>query len=686
MRGVLFIFTILLSFFGLSQINQKDSLHSILKKTSKNDTIYCNILNALIDLEQDDNLWPTYNNEIISIAESQLQKKDIKREHYIYYKKILAGGLNNLGYLKKFQGDIPGALEYYYKSLKLYEQINDKTSVAALHNNIGFIYKDQGEIKKALDYFSRNLKYFNQTNDSSNISLTLNNIGIVYVENNQFDEALRCYQECISILNVLNNRKVMAYALNNVGFIYLKKYGLKHNKNANDSLLMIALDYFYKSLDIRESINDKRGMSISLQNIADALFAQNKLSKAKTYAEKSLRVAQEIGYPDNIKRTSSVLSKVYANLNNWKGAYEMQVLFKQMSDSLINESNKKLSIQKGFQFEYEKKAAADSVKVAEEKKVVQAQLDKEKTQRFALYGGLFLVIVFSVFMVNRFLVTNKQKQIIELKEKETQHQNEIIFEQKALVEEKQKEILDSINYAKRIQYTLLAHADFLKQYIPNHFVYFNPKDIVSGDFYWATKQDRYFYLAVCDSTGHGVPGAFMSLMNIGFLSEAINEKNILEPGEVFNYVRGRLINSISKEGQKDGFDGILLRLEIENSNIKSVCYAAANNAPIQIKNNEIIELPKDKMPVGKGEREESFSTHHVSIGKNESIYLYTDGYADQFGGPKGKKFKYKPLNEMLLANTSLELEKQKQELESCFNNWKANLEQVDDVLIVGIQV
>lgn len=686
MKSILLCLIILFQFVGLSQVNQKDSLHLVLKNTAKNDTTYCNVLNALIDLEQDDKLWPSYNDEIISIAEVQLQKKDIKPQLFFYYKKVLAGALNNLGYLKKFQGDIPGALEYYYKSLKLYEEIDYKTNVSALQNNIGFIYKDQGDIKKALDYFLKNLKYFKEHHDSSNISLTLNNIGIVYIDNNQFDDALKCYEECINILNLLNNRKVKAYALNNVGFIYFKKYGLKQNKNANDSLLKIALDYFHKSLSIRESINDKRGICISLQNIAEALFAQNNLSIAKTYAEKSLKIAQEIGYPDNIKRTSNVLSKIYANTNNWKGAYDMQVLFKQMSDSLNNESNKKLSIQKGFQYQYEKKAAADSVKVAEEKKVVQAQLDKEKTQRFALYGGLLLVIIFSVFMVNRFLVTNKQKQIIELKEKETQHQNEIIIEQKALVEEKQKEILDSINYAKRIQYTLLAHSDFLKEWIPNHFIYFNPKDIVSGDFYWVTKQDKFFYLAVCDSTGHGVPGAFMSLMNIGFLSEAINEKNILEPGEVLNYVRNRLISSISKDGQKDGFDGILLRLEIENNNIKSVCYAAANNAPVHIKNNELIELPKDKMPVGKGEKEESFTTHYLEVNQGETIYLYTDGYADQFGGPKGKKFKYKPLNEMLVANTSLELEKQKQELEQTFNTWKSNLEQVDDVLVVGVKL
>ncbi len=217
-------------------------------------------------------------------------------------------------------------------------------------------------------------------------------------------------------------------------------------------------------------------------------------------------------------------------------------------------------------------------------------------------------------------------------------------------------------------------------------MYFNPKDIVSGDFYWATKQDNYFFLAVCDSTGHGVPGAFMSLLNIGFLTEAITEKNILNPGDVFNYVRMRLINSISKENQKDGFDGVLLRFEIENTNIVSLAYAAANTAPLLIRGNELIELPKDKMPVGIGETEDLFTTHTVELKKEDSIYIYTDGFPDQFGGPKGKKFMSKNLRELLLANTHVPMHEQKELLERTFTNWVGNAEQIDDVTVIGIRV
>jgi serine phosphatase RsbU (regulator of sigma subunit) len=253
---------------------------------------------------------------------------------------------------------------------------------------------------------------------------------------------------------------------------------------------------------------------------------------------------------------------------------------------------------------------------------------------------------------------------------ESQHQK---------LEEKQKEILDSINYAKRIQYALLAHEDLLRQNLPEYFVLFKPKDIVSGDFYWATKKDNSFYLAVCDSTGHGVPGAFMSLLNISFLNEAINEKNILRPDEVLNHVRKRLIQNM--ESSNDGMDAVLVMFE--NNNVE---YAAAMNAPLQIRNKKVIELPKDKMPVGKGQSDVSFTSHSIEVMKGDILYFYTDGFADQFGGEKGKKFKSKQLLAKLGSISEFPMDLQKTELDKTFEEWKGELEQIDDVCVIGIRI
>ena len=175
----------------------------------------------------------------------------------------------------------------------------------------------------------------------------------------------------------------------------------------------------------------------------------------------------------------------------------------------------------------------------------------------------------------------------------------------------------------------------------------------------------------------------MSLLNICFLSEAIKEKNISKPNEILNYIRNRIIGSIGNDGQQDGMDAILVCFD-KVSNM--ITYAAANNEPILISDKQIVELAKDKMPVGKGERAESFTLHTIDYKTGDVLYLYTDGFADQFGGPKGKKFKYKPLNELLLLNSDLAMKGQENILENEFNNWKQNLEQIDDVLIVGIRL
>ncbi len=278
-----------------------------------------------------------------------------------------------------------------------------------------------------------------------------------------------------------------------------------------------------------------------------------------------------------------------------------------------------------------------------------------------------------------------------LEDKVTERTAEIV-EQKNIIQEKQKEIVDSIHYAHRIQTTILAKDEYLKKHLPEHFVLFKPKAIVSGDFYWATTKissynetitDNRFYLTVCDSTGHGVPGAFMSLLNISFLNEAIRDKSIAEPHEILNHVRKRLIKYISQEGGQDGMDGIVMCFDRLNN---TITYAGAHNAPIVIRNKEIIEYKADKMPVGVGVKNDSFTLNTIDFQKGDMIYLYTDGYADQFGGPKGKKFKYKTLNSLLAEISTEPLDIQRSKLNATFEDWRGNLEQIDDVCVVGLRI
>jgi serine phosphatase RsbU (regulator of sigma subunit) len=230
--------------------------------------------------------------------------------------------------------------------------------------------------------------------------------------------------------------------------------------------------------------------------------------------------------------------------------------------------------------------------------------------------------------------------------------------------------------------------------IKNFFILYKPKDIVSGDFYYAQAhkgtqaKNEMFYLGTADCTGHGVPGAFMSMLGVSALNEAIIEKNIAMPHEILNDVRHSIIASLNPEGSdeesKDGMDCVLCAYDFEN---KLLYLAAANNPLWIVRGGEVIEYKPDKMPVGKYNDDlKSFTLQTVQLQKGDIVYTFTDGYADQFGGPKGKKFKYKQLEEKLLEVHKLPMEEQKSKLADIFENWKGNMEQVDDVLIIGIRI
>ena len=225
------------------------------------------------------------------------------------------------------------------------------------------------------------------------------------------------------------------------------------------------------------------------------------------------------------------------------------------------------------------------------------------------------------------------------------------------------------------------------------FILYKPKDIVSGDFYYAISHQHpgsdveKFYLCTADCTGHGVPGAFMSMLNISYLNESIIEKKIASPNLVLDHIREEIISSLNPEGSeeesKDGMDCILAAFDFKNNVLE---YAAANNSFYIVRNGELISCPADKMPVGMHSDMKPFTLRKMDLQKGDIVYSLTDGYADQFCGPKGKKFKYKPLEELLVSNYKLPMDEQKSILNEKFEAWKGNLEQVDDVLLIGIRV
>jgi len=276
---------------------------------------------------------------------------------------------------------------------------------------------------------------------------------------------------------------------------------------------------------------------------------------------------------------------------------------------------------------------------------------------------------------------------VSLFKKENNEFNHKIDQQKKMLEEKNKDITDSITYAKRIQKALLASDSVLTKNLPQHFVLYKPKDIVSGDFYWAEKIDDKFLLATCDCTGHGVPGAFMSLLGISFLNEITKEKKIIRPDLIFNALRKNIIKALNPDENqttgKDGMDAVLCSFDFSNMKLEFAC---ANNPIWILRNNEWLEFAADKFPIGMYIHESPFNLQEIQLQKGDLIYTFTDGYADQFGGSKGKKLKNKSFKQLLQKIASQELVSQKESIEEHIDDWKGSLEQVDDILVIGIRI
>ncbi|MBK6832913.1 MAG: tetratricopeptide repeat protein [Bacteroidetes bacterium] len=673
---------LLLVCFTLTIYSQKDKSLLLWNKFvhANSDTQRVNTLNELFSLYDENN-----NDSAFKIAEQSLQLSN-----KINYVRGQAAANNNIGKMYYYQGNNTKALTYYLAAVNVLELQQSKSKenykqyqkqLSSTYNNIGTIYQRQKMYDKAESYFRKSIAIDEIIDDKIGLSHCYNNIGTIKEETNKYDEAIKNYEISLKLKQDGNDTLGIPSSLINMGVIQMNRSKFKE-----------AQTYFEQALLLTERHNNIQDKVLAIINLGDLYYMKGEYPKSITYYEESIEICKQQHYNQFLNYVYNSISMSYYRMKHFENAYGYYQLHVKMKDSLnSNENTKQLN---ELEAKYESDNKEKEIKLlTSQKEVHELELSRKKTVIYVVIVIVALLVVFAGFVLRAY--GQKRKANLELDIKN--HKIEVAYK---IIEEKQKEIVDSINYAKRIQYTLLAKKEFLKENLGEHFILFKPKDIVSGDFYWATSlrpfeglraqgipaensEKNLFYLAVCDSTGHGVPGAFMSLLSIGFLSEAINEKGILKPNEVLNYVRDRLIDNVSTEGQKDGFDGILLCID---KAANTITYAAAHNNPVLIENGIMKHLPADKMPVGIGERQEDFKLYTIEASKGSILYLYTDGYPDQFGGPKGKKFKYKQLEEMLLANHTSDLEEQATHLNKRFEEWRGDLDQVDDVCVIGVRL
>ncbi|MES2590999.1 MAG: tetratricopeptide repeat protein [Bacteroidota bacterium] len=602
--------------------------------------------------------------------------KALKIRESLNDKKGISVTYSNIGVVYDNQGNYPQALNYYLKGLKIAEELGDKKSIATKLGNIGLLYYGQGDYPKALGYYFKTLKMAEELKDDYLIATYFGNIGNIYYAQGDYLKALDYYSNALKILEDLGDKIGIANNISNIGLVYFIQ---------ND--YPKALDYYFNTLRMATEQGNKKLTAVSLGNIGTVYAKIKKYKEAEGYLKKALVLSIEINALNLVKDNEQQLSELYTQTEQPAKALEHYKKYIEAKDSIFNEENTKKTVRSEMNFEFEKKQTEE--KIVQNKKDIIAveELKQQRLQRNYFIVGFALVLLLALFIYRGYREKQKANSIITLQKNEME-------EQKKVVEEKNKDILDSIHYAKRIQDALLKEEEHVSAHLPEHFILFMPKDIVSGDFYWATEKQGYWYVAAVDCTGHGVPGAFMSMLGMSFLNDIVSDNLLLSPAEILDQLCEKVVNELRQTGEaggsKDGMDISLIRINLKELESTpgsiQIHWAGANNALNIIQNGQLREIKADKQPIGYYPEQKPFTNHEITLQTGDSIYIFTDGYADQFGGPKGKKFKYKQLEELLLANTTLPMNQQKEMLKTAFVEWKGSLEQIDDVCVIGVKV
>ncbi|MES2761796.1 MAG: tetratricopeptide repeat protein [Bacteroidota bacterium] len=668
-----------------------DSLLNV-AKIAKDDTSKSNLLNKISATYLEIDLDKSFD----------FAKQSLALSEKIGYKKGVGNAYFSMGNICNYKAEHLEAITWFKKSLSIRQGLSLMSDVGQAYSSIGYCYEDMGNFPEAKKNYISSLKIREQLKDKIGIARSNSNIGNIYYQTQNFTEALKFLLPAIKVYEEFGEKRMIAAVSHNIGVIYMLQNkpeamtflqtALKINEEMGNRFWktnnLVAISGLYSSqgnlaesekclktaLTLLEESGQKEGMINVYNDLAQLNMSQKKYAEARANLNKALILATSSNSLTKRQTCYSNLAELEKQVGNHEKALEYYKISVALRDSVFSEENIKKMTEQQMQYDFDKKETLTKEAQARKDIIIQKEIQNQKTLRNALIGGFILVLLAaSLFFFQRNKINKEKKRSDHLLH---------------LVEEKHKEITDSINYAERIQRSFIASKEILDENLKDYFVFFKPKAIVSGDFYWASKlSNRGFILATADSTGHGVPGAIMSLLNITSLESAIKD-GYVDPAEILNDTRKTIIQRLKKdgseEGGKDGMDASLICFDFVKH---TFTYSAANNPIWVVRKNELIELKADKMPVGKHDRDfEPFTQHEFEMQNDDIVYTLTDGMPDQFGGTKGKKFMYKRLKELLISMSTTPMEIQKQKLSEVLTDWKGNIEQVDDICIIGIRI
>lgn len=605
------------------------------------------------------------------------------------------------------------ALEYTQKAIKSYQSTNQLDELANSYNLLALVYISSHQNSKGLEYLFKAIEIAQKSGNQKSIANIYVNIGNSLKKQDKLEKALEHHQKALNIAQEINYTDALVVALNNIGDIYLnqKKFRLaraffKRSINMDKTPFklksrsaysnighlhfelgepFIAKEYYQKSIEIAQRNLNESGKAIGYFNLGKMNFYLNNYNNSIDYLDKVIHIALQLQDIYLQQDAYQYLAKNYDNLKDYKKAFNCFETFHTLKDS-IDQLKQQTKLNE-LQVRYDIKQKEKTIDALKKKRTI----DKLKMLNDENKQTIYKFIALGVFFIVLFLILGAY--LLYNRYRESKKINKSLTDKNHIIESQRNKILDSINYAQRIQNSILIPEDDIKHIIPKSFVFYKPRDIVSGDLYWIKRLDQKIVVACIDCTGHGVPGAFLTLIANMLLKSIVEERKTSNPSKILEQLDEGIINTLGQEDHKNGSrDGLDISICVIDERNQTIEYAGAMNPIYIVQSHQLTALKANIVSIGgkairPGIKEKKkFNTHTLSYNNDTSIYLLTDGYLDQFGGPKNAKFNSNRFKELILKIYQKDMKEQKSIIEETLYDWKKDQKQIDDILVIGLRL
>jgi len=579
----------------------------------------------------------------------------------------IAENYNTLSTNLRKLGKYIEAIAYAKKALDIFEKKMNSEGLANTYSTMGSIYYYNDDYDQAIRHFLKSTEIWEKNDPNNRLAGNYNNIGSVYIETFNYGKALEYYQKALVLYRKQKKRYVEAILTGNIGLAY---QGLGNYTK--------AMDYFTESLTLQTQVGNKEGVIHALTNIAGLHYRIGNFVESQNRYYKALEMAKEGGFKAEELSIYKELAVLEEAMGHFDKALEALKVYQVIKDTLQNQEARTQLNEFQAQLDLQEHKA-EIVILNKENELANVMVKKQRVFTISVVLVTFLLLILIIIISYALRFSRKAKQLLEIQNHEIdKHRNEIQI--------KNKQFTDSIEYAGRVQKALFSPWEDLKGFFDGLFIISKPQNIVSGDFYWYKYTGSKLYFALADCTGHGVPGAFMSVLGNTFLNEVVDDNCDKPANQVLNELREKIKASLHQEGMKGNTDGMDILLCIISQNDRILSYSGANNSLYLIRKNTLIEYKADKMTISVSMKESPFNSETINLEPGDQFYLSSDGYYDQFGGNKNEKISRNRFKEWLVQNCDKAMNEQGKELEQFFETWKNNQEQTDDMMVIGFRI